>query len=569
MKDIFYKNSLIKNVFLGAMFLLTSCNTTSDSNPNNNNGDFDETPPVIDQLTAELAQTDAQTFTFTVEARDNEIESNELSFTWDFGEGTVREGSNSETFSYEANQTATVKVTVEDNSKNATTESLSISTHDLNGTLDPGSTLQTIEGFGGFGAAKVYWADPPLFNDPEFVDLVVNDLGLTILRDNIPTGFEFENDNNNPDDLDLSAFNLNENVEDQDAPLGTHFEYLTAMREAGVDKFITSVWSPPAWMKECNCVNAEEAGAPDASETDHKLKRENYEEFAEYCVAYINVLKENTGIDLYAISLQNEPAFKQPFASSVYNPDDLRDLIKVVGKRFEDEGIDTKIFAPEDVKFFQRIKKYLDAIVEDDSARSFVDIFAIHNYSTDGVTPGKQGPDNWISTREIADENQKQVWMTETSGFEADWDGALKYAQSIYNAVKFGEANAWVYWSLASTDPKFRLIEEGTNLKTLFYHISKHYYKYIRPGAHQISSNTSNNDVLILGFRHPDNNTDTIIMINNSNEWKPIELQQGSKPTVYEGMRSTETEQDLSIGEVDISGPVLLPSKSITTLYAQ
>jgi O-glycosyl hydrolase len=35
-----------------------------------------------------------------------------------------------------------------------------------------------------------------------------------------------------------------------------------------------------------------------------------YDEFAEMCWAYITLLKENYGVDVYALSVQNEPELR-------------------------------------------------------------------------------------------------------------------------------------------------------------------------------------------------------------------------------------------------------------------
>jgi len=66
---------------------------------------------------------------------------------------------------------------------------------------------QTIEGFGGFGAKEVWWSSGPFYNTA-WLDLVIDDLGLTILRDRIPATFELSNDNSDPASLDLSKFNF-------------------------------------------------------------------------------------------------------------------------------------------------------------------------------------------------------------------------------------------------------------------------------------------------------------------------------------------------------------------------
>jgi glucuronoarabinoxylan endo-1,4-beta-xylanase len=108
------------------------------------------------------------------------------------------------------------------------------------------------------------------------------------------------------------------------------------------------------------------------------LKTENYHEFAEMCVAYIKIIKQQTGIDVYALSVQNEPRFSQFYASAVYSGEALRDVVKVVGKRFKDEGIQTKLFLPEDIGWLGSVESMLKPTLEDPEARQYADIIAVH-----------------------------------------------------------------------------------------------------------------------------------------------------------------------------------------------
>ena len=44
----------------------------------------------------------------------------------------------------------------------------------------------------------------------------------------------------------LASFNLYAPQVGEHRPLGTRLDYLRAMREAGVARFVATVWSPPA-----------------------------------------------------------------------------------------------------------------------------------------------------------------------------------------------------------------------------------------------------------------------------------------------------------------------------------
>ena len=167
-----------------------------------------------------------------------------------------------------------------------------------------------------------------------FVDDLINDLGLTILRDNLPLDFEYTNDNGDPYVTDLSKFHVDGQTPGYGQPLRTHIQYLKDMKAAGLNKLIMSVWSPMPWMKNNNSLtngtnqNAAPPYNPTPTSADNQLRTDMYQEFAEMCVAYIKIIKQETGIDLYALSVQNEPRFSQSYESCVYNGEALRDLDK-------------------------------------------------------------------------------------------------------------------------------------------------------------------------------------------------------------------------------------------------
>ncbi|MBN1893561.1 hypothetical protein JW906_03655, partial [bacterium] len=240
--------------------------------------------------------------------------------------------------------------------------------------IDLSASHQTIDGFGAFmGSGSGVIADRPL--------RLAADIGMTMARFGvIDVEFEPVNDNSDPDVTDWSRF-------DTDAvPLET----MRLLRDnTDVEKFILTFWSPPAWMKRNKSLSAEDWS------TDNKLEPFYYEEYAEHIAALIRTIQFETGIELYAVSLQNEPQFNEPYASCQINPNEMRDLIKVVGPRLEAEGLNTKIFWAEALPTQGMIQTYITALKNDPEAARYADIVAIHNYDADGIHVGGAGAQEW------------------------------------------------------------------------------------------------------------------------------------------------------------------------------
>jgi glucuronoarabinoxylan endo-1,4-beta-xylanase len=534
-------------------------------------GDIENTKPTA-TITANLTGVNPFTYSFTVNAQDQEFDP--LTFSWDFGEGTSRKGNSTEIFTYPADKTFTVMVKVSDG-KADTDASVVVDTRTYTITADNTKQYQTIEGFGGFGAQMEYWAAGP-FTSTTFINTLVNDLGLTILRDNIPSNFEITNDNTDPAVTDLNAYNINNATPGHDGKLADHLQYLKDMKNAGLQKLIVSIWSPAPWMKHNNkpgngTVDQNSAPAytnsPDAN--TNQLKNDMYDEFAEYCVAYIKIVKQQTGIDVYALSIQNEPRFSQFYASCVYNGTALRDVIKVVGARLETEGLATKLFMPEDVGWFEGIKSFVDPVLADADARKYVDMIAVHGYANDGVNPGSTDAQTWEAMYNWGAAYNMPLWMTETSGYPNTQDGAVDLSKAMYIALKYGKASAWVFWTLSTSNLDAYSLMNSAGVKSKRYYASKNFYRYIRPGARRFEISSMNNDKLLpLAFNHAaDGNTTLVIINDNKDSGMPIRLTGPGIPAEMTMFVTSKDDDCKNYGTVKSSDVIFLPASSIVTFH--
>jgi glucuronoarabinoxylan endo-1,4-beta-xylanase len=419
-------------------------------------------------------------------------------------------------------------------------------------TLDEAATYQTIEGFGGFGPMKVWWGSTPYYND-NFVDLMINDLGLTMLRTTVSASFEYTNDNADPAVTDLGAYNITSRVPgDAETHLGDHFPFYRAIQaEADAQgvplKVISSIWTPPAWMKTNNDIR-----------NGGNLRDDMRDEFAEYCAAYVKTIKAQTGIDIYAFNIQNEPVFVEPYESCVYSNLQYRDALKVVAARFEQDGLATKFFLPEDVDNRARVTSFVGPACSDATIVDQVGALAVHSYQPDAVTPGSPGANDWANYAALADNFGISVWMTETSGWGSDWSGSFDLAKGVFGALKYGKLSAWVMWYTCDN------LMAGTGLDKRGYAM-KQFYRYIRPGAVMIDCGTDDDDVPGVAFIHPEHQTLTIVLLNLSGQTKDVGLTGVTLPAM-QAYRTSAGENCVAAGTVSGS-TVSLPASSVTTLY--
>jgi O-glycosyl hydrolase len=542
-------------------------------------------PPYDVQVTAELqgfstSVTNGTTFSYRLTATAKDTEGDPLRYDWDFGNGTTKaSGAASETVSFAENRDYTVTVRVTDGKSEPVQATVPIRTRSGTVSLDFSKTYQTIEGFGGFGSQDVYWGQGP-YTSPEFVQAIVNDLGLTISRDEIPSSLEPTNENADPNVTDLAKFNLDQQLQDHHVPFGKRVPHLKALREAGVQKFVASVWSPPVWMKHNNQLgngtqNQNSAPAYTTSPTaqTNQLKPENYEEFAEFLVAYARLFEREVGVPLYALSIQNEPRFSQFYQSCVYNGAALRETMRVVGRRFKREGLKTKFFLPEDIGYTDGLRDLTLPALNDPEVREYVDVVAAHGYAFDGVKPDSPDAATWRTIYGWGGQYGKPLWMTETSGFSNDLAGAIKLAGAMHNALRYGNASAWLFWSLSEpTLSEYSLISK-TLQKSKRYFVSKNFYRYIRPGAVRVEASADQEPILPLAFK--DGSKSVIVLINTGTSDQIMKLTGPGFPHRLNGYRTSATQDCEALGRVteangSLSWPtVILPAQSVTTLVSE
>lgn len=439
--------------------------------------------------------------------------------------------------------------------------------------VDKTIRFQIIEGFGFFGAYDVWWANPDRMWNDSWGDMVISDLGITIWRNEIyPSSAPGA-----PQDADWI----------KQKPV---VEGLKAKADKyGVDlKFIGSVWSPPADMKwECSF---SWAGDPNATRDPGTVSTKNggtldpnkYNEYADYLKSHIQLYK-NSGVDLYAISLQNEPMFREPYNSCMYTSGWYNDLLKGVVPGIKSSFPDVKIFGSENMLEMEGKEEnykwfYHYGIKSDVEASANIDILAVHGYS-DGVaaTSGSELAKMWTNHREqFSAPLNKEAWMTETSGYKDTWEksgdkpGAFNLAMDILSGLYYGNMNAWVWWQGSQETMDEYSLMSGTRTGKK-YAVSKHFYRYIRPGAVRVKSQSDDPEVFVTAFEHTAKGTFTLVIINSGNSGKSVTLSSEGIPVTYKMYRTnSESEACTYIKEVSTGteGSFELPAKSIITLQA-
>jgi glucuronoarabinoxylan endo-1,4-beta-xylanase len=440
-------------------------------------------------------------------------------------------------------------------------------------TIDKSIKYQTIDGFGFFGANDVWWASENLWSE-SWGDKVIKDLGITIWRN--------------------EWFPPSTPGVTQDADWNKQKPVVQGLKtkadQYGVNlKFIISVWSPPADMKWLSGFSW--AGDPNATrnagtvstKNGGTLNPEKYNEYADWMKSCIQAYKD-LGIDLYALSLQNEPLFTEPYNSCTYTTSWYCDLLNNVVPSIKTTFPGVKIFGAENMLEMEGKSNnwpyfYHQGIKNNSTAADNIDILAVHGYS-DGVSAssGSELAKMWTNhTEQFSIPMNKPAWMTETSGYTDSWTGsdktpgAINLAMDIYSGLNFGNMQAWVWWqgSEASGISNYSLMSNNIGGKK--YYVSKHYFRYIRPGAVRVKSTTDDPEIFVTAFEHQTKGTTTLVIINSGSEAKSISVQGNDLPSVFTIYLTTSGSENCKESGTINTGQdnrFELPAKSIVTLQA-
>jgi uncharacterized repeat protein (TIGR02543 family) len=440
------------------------------------------------------------------------------------------------------------------------------------------TTYQTIEGFGFFGAQTVYWSSAAKYSDT-WAKMVLGDLGMTMWRTELDPWY--------PVTLTSAEYNAANAGEEkypgnrggQNADRAKQKPVVEGLaktaKELGVDlRIILTVWSPPALFKSNN--STIEGG---------RLLANKRTEFANWLVSGLDMYKNEFGVDIYALSFQNESDFYEPYNSCQYTEQEYVDALAVIEPIVHTKYPNVLLFGAEHAVGMEapgeRGPMYSTAVL---NAGAKLDVFAVHGYADGVLAQAVSGAARlWSGYRTsiTRDGEHKPIWMTETSGYVDQWltgswgsfgpntPGAFILGQMIGLALKEGQISAWVYWAWADDSkgqPHALSYKTDTNKK---YFVSKHFYRYIRPGAKMVDSTCSDNELLVIPFSHEEENRFTCVVLNSSKTPKKLKLMGDALGTDFMMYQTTSGNQiDCIATRLNAANPseIVVPGESIVTL---
>jgi len=221
---------------------------------------------------------------------------------------------------------------------------------------------------------------------------------------------------------------------------------------------------------------------------------------------------KNNNVDLYAISVQNEPDYASEW--TYWSTDETTDFIANYG----DKITSTRLMSPESFQYAPENaswvpdggKKFYRKILNNSKAMENCDLFGTHFYGTQR---------DWMDFPDL-ENSGKEIWMTEVYVPNSEQDSANRYpealqvSENIHNAMVVGNMSAYTWWYIRR---HYGLMTEDGKISKRGYCMAQ-YSKYVRPGDVRIDATEQPADNVYVSAYKGDDNQVTIVAINKGTE---------------------------------------------------
>lgn len=376
--------------------------------------------------------------------------------------------------------------------------------------------------FGGIGGAftdtsATVWSRMPNDKKQEFIKAYFNrecGIGYTLGRLSIAS-CDFSCDDYtyvDEGDLTLDSFDITHDKK-------SVFPMIKAAREHAHLKLFSSPWSPPAYMKTSN------------DRIGGRLKKDYYGLWAKYFKKYIQACKDND-IDIWAVTIQNEPRHHQIWESCVYSMEQEAEFLGYLGEELS--GTNVKILCYDHCR--ERIMERAFCI-QNSKNKKYFDGIAHHWYSGDHFGELKAFSYKYPDKISIASEG---CCIVPGKGIkpELDLEFAETYAHDIIGCFNNG-VNYYCDWNMllnqdngpyhnrenrgcSAEAPVYYVEDEDKIIYRLSYYYIGHISKFVLPNAKVIASSSFSSELEVIAFKNPDNSIICVILNRGEKHISPI-----------------------------------------------
>jgi O-glycosyl hydrolase len=287
------------------------------------------------------------------------------------------------------------------------------------------------------------------------------------------------------------------------APGGTTVENsIMQMAQARGARVWSTPWSPAVQFKSNDNVNGGDF-----------LSASN-QAYANQLAGYVVNMKNTYGINLYAISVQNEPDVSASYESCIWTAAQFDQFVPYLANALVASNVaSTKIIVAEDEHWETN---YYATTMMDPTAAPDVGIVACHDYSG-------SPPNDIPGVLPLYDNTNAAEWETETSelsgngAFNGSITDAMYWAGRIQLFMAGANANAFHYWWLMSGNPDNEGLTDTNGIPAQRMYVLGQYSRFVRPNNYRIDlANYNSYSVLGTAYKDPVSGNFAIVMVNTN-----------------------------------------------------
>ncbi|MFO1475216.1 MAG: YDG domain-containing protein [Verrucomicrobiota bacterium] len=240
----------------------------------------------------------------------------------------------------------------------------------------------------------------------------------------------------------------------------------------------------------------------------------NNQAYATQLAGYVVNMQSQYGVNIYALSVQNEPSVSAAYESCTWTAQQIHDFVPYLRSALvaANRG-GTRIIAAEDEHWQTN---YYGAALSDAAVATNVDIVACHNYDN---SPPSGVP---AALPRFANPNAA-LWETETSklagngAFDPSISDGMYWAGRIHLFMSTAQVNAWHYWWLISNNADNEGLTDNNALPAKRMYVLGQYSRFVRPDWYRIDEGNNNPyAVLVTAYKDPVSGGFAIVVANTN-----------------------------------------------------
>lgn len=373
----------------------------------------------------------------------------------------------------------------------------------------PDINYQTFLGFGGAftESSGLVYSQLSEIKKEDFINAYFGNSGLNYTFGRLPIG---------SCDFSLKSYSYSNQKDLRDFSIEADKKFILPLIKAAMKinnniTFLSSPWSPPAFMKSNNSLLL-----------GGKLLNKYKQTYADYLAKYIEAYKSQ-GINIQFITVQNEPIAIQSWESCVFSPEEEIDfVVNYLYPTFKKNNITTKILIWDQNK--EKLFDIASSELVSRESKEAISGFAYHWYTGDHFEALSLVHNKYPDKLLIHTEG-----CTGFSAFNPDDEvnNAELYAHDILGDLNHG-CNAYIDWNLILDNnggPNHKanycnspiMLNKDNNdyIKTLTYYYIGHFSKFIKPNSTRIGFSKFTDSIEFTSFKNTDDSIVAVLFNKN------------------------------------------------------